>query len=479
MKISTKNTITNKKLQSYCQRNQVASILLTWACFLLLPIHHVSAEIRIENNQSNQAYLPIAQRGITNYYVSPQGSDSNPGTFARPWRTISKAADSVEPNSNVYIRGGTYNEKVVINQSGNRDMRIRFIAYSNETPIIDGEGIPINGGGLISIHGNWVEINGIEVRNSTYWGIGLFGEHDTVKNVFVHHSQRTGIYINGDYGIVQDSRIWRNSIMNEYGNSDEWSSGIATSRDYNDGITDYPIIRHNVVWENWGQGINTHQSDNVTIEDNISHDNYINNIYIHDVTNVLCQRNFSYTDPKSYVFPYGPHNGIMMGDERDTPSKNIYIINNISIGNNWNYVLFEGTNVTNNILIANNTFVNAINSGGVLFKGYHQNIRFENNIVQQDSPLPLILITDNADVSFANNLWSGNDPPPEVISSGDKFGPPHFNQTGDPFSPEWYKITEISPAKDNALSLPEVVEDYFGNLREATPDMGAHEFFLP
>jgi len=67
--------------------------------------------------------------------------------------------------------------------------------------------------------------------------------------------------------------------------------------------------------ENWGQGINTYESNGTIMEDNISHDNSITNIYISDSTNVLCQRNFVYTTPGSIVYGIDSNVGIMMGDE--------------------------------------------------------------------------------------------------------------------------------------------------------------------
>jgi len=42
------------------------------------------------------------------YFVSPSGNDSNPGTFADPWKTIQKAVENLEAGDWVYIREGTY-----------------------------------------------------------------------------------------------------------------------------------------------------------------------------------------------------------------------------------------------------------------------------------------------------------------------------------------------------------------------------------
>jgi Right handed beta helix region/Protein of unknown function (DUF1565) len=42
------------------------------------------------------------------YYVATNGSDSNPGTEAQPWRTLQKAADFVRAGDTVRIRAGDY-----------------------------------------------------------------------------------------------------------------------------------------------------------------------------------------------------------------------------------------------------------------------------------------------------------------------------------------------------------------------------------
>jgi hypothetical protein len=229
-------------------------------------------------------------------------------------------------------------------------------------------------------------------------------------------------------------------------------------------------MRRNVVWENWGQGINAYESDHVTIEDNISHDNFVNNIYISNATNILCQRNFVYMAPSSYMYGYGNNIGIMLNDEIDYPSSNITIINNISFGNNWNFAMFKGTNAFKNVLVANNMFINAIKSGGVLLRGSHQNVIFKNNIIQQDGDLPLIIINLNPIVSYSNNLWSKT-PPTEASGSGDVIGDPQLAHIGDPFSPEWFRLTSLSPAIDGAVSFPEVIVDYFGNRRLPLPSL--------
>jgi len=429
---------------------------------------------------SNQIKIPLVSKELPGYYISPNGSDSNPGTRLKPWKTIRKAALIVKPGDTVYLLGGIYIESVRFDISGTESNPIKIMAYPGETPIIDGQNqLPPNYAGLVSVFGNWVQVSGLEVRNSKYIGLGLYGKHDSANNIFAHHSQKSGIYIGGDFGVVENSRIWRNSLQHEFGNGSSWSSGLIAGRDTTDGLTEYAIMRKNIIWENWGQGINTYESNQTKMEDNISHDNSVTNIYISDSTNVLCQRNFVYMTPGSIVHGIDANVGIMMGDEVYTPSSaNIKVINNISFGNNLNFALWKGTQQRgmNDVLIANNTFVNGIETGGVVIRGYHQYVRFENNIVQQDGPLPVIAIDLDPDVSFSNNLWSKT-PPSEVLSPGDVIGDPKLAQTGEPYEPDWFRLTDQSPAIDKAQIISEIVNDYFGTFRGGYPDIGAIEYF--
>ncbi len=62
--------------------------------------------------------LPASEGENKGYYVSPSGSDSNPGTSLRPWKTIGKAAQAVRPGDRVILRGGIYKEVVDFTTSG-------------------------------------------------------------------------------------------------------------------------------------------------------------------------------------------------------------------------------------------------------------------------------------------------------------------------------------------------------------------------
>jgi hypothetical protein len=442
------------------------------------------------------SYLPLVRNGNgegdLGFYVSKQGSDSNPGTFSLPWKTIRKAANSVKPGDIVYIRGGTYQEYVSINRSGTPTQPIRFLAYPGENPIIDGENYnlpnPPNDG-LLTLDGDWIEISGLEVEYSSYIGIASYGKHNTLSNVFAHHNWRDGVYLGGDYGTLQDSRIWRNSMHSEKG-IEPGSSGVSASRDETDGVTEYGLIRRNVVYENWGLGINVHHSSHVTIEGNTTYDNYQANIYIHDTINVLCQRNFIYQTPdNAYMGNSGDEVGILMGEEYPNPvARDIQVINNIAYANHRNLFWYTGNEGggMENVLFANNTFVNGSggtsngNSNIILdpadAPAKHINVRFENNIVyQQGDTLPVISTEAQSGITYSHNFWSKT-PVQPARGTGDVTGDPLFSKIGQPYAADWFFLKTSSPAINAGLSLSEVRDDYLAHLRSGTPDMGALEY---
>ncbi|GAP11681.1 right handed beta helix region/Chondroitinase B [Bellilinea caldifistulae] len=429
----------------------------------------------------NVVFLPLIANAARNtYYVSPDGLDTNPGTITQPWRTISKAVRTVKAGDIVYIRQGTYMEQVEIIASGSADSPVQLLAYPGEKVIIDGNNrLPSSYTALLSLRGSWIKVDGLEVMNSKYMGVGLFGRHNSANNLNVHHSQHTGVLISGDYGLVENSQIWRNSLDNEFNKAEIHDSGISAARDQIDGLTEYAIIRGNTVWENWGEGISSFEASHTLIENNISHDNLTANIYISDSTYVECSRNFVFMSTNSYIFGYDAHVGIMMGDEKyQPPSAHIKVFNNLAYNNHRNFYWWRGIRGggMNDVLIAHNTFVNSFETAGVVIgNGSHSNVRFFNNIVQQDGTLPPIIVTTSPGIIYSNNLWSKM-PASNVISQGDVIADPQLSKTGLASEAPWFNLSQSSPAIDKALPLAEVPRDYDNLLRDTKPDIGAKEY---
>ncbi|HSB74248.1 MAG TPA: hypothetical protein VLC12_01285, partial [Terriglobales bacterium] len=53
--------------------------------------------------------IPSASAG-TVYYLSPSGSDSNPGTATQPWKTFGHALPRLAPGYTLALLNGTYTD---------------------------------------------------------------------------------------------------------------------------------------------------------------------------------------------------------------------------------------------------------------------------------------------------------------------------------------------------------------------------------
>jgi hypothetical protein len=101
------------------------------------------------------------------YYVSTKGDDANPGTDpALPWRHIQKACDAATPGSTVNVLAGRYNEKLVMNVSGNEtEGHITFQA--NGKAVISARGLRTGGQDVIFINNrDYLKIVGFDIRDN-------------------------------------------------------------------------------------------------------------------------------------------------------------------------------------------------------------------------------------------------------------------------------------------------------------------------
>jgi len=70
------------------------------------------------------------------YYVSTKGSDENPGSETKPFRTIQKAASLARAGDTILVRGGVYREAVALRFSGQEGKPIVLKNYAGERPVI-------------------------------------------------------------------------------------------------------------------------------------------------------------------------------------------------------------------------------------------------------------------------------------------------------------------------------------------------------
>ena len=150
------------------------------------------------------------------YYVSPTGSDTNPGTQASPFATVQKANNSAAAGDTIWMRAGTYYSTTQINlsKSGTSDTnRTKIWAYPGEVPLLDCSQYqtttPMANTPAILVTGSWMHLKGLEIANSK---VGASGNHsystvqtkgasnDTFELLNLHHGFGAGLFIDDTKG---------------------------------------------------------------------------------------------------------------------------------------------------------------------------------------------------------------------------------------------------------------------------------------
>jgi Right handed beta helix region len=130
------------------------------------------------------------------YYVATTGSNSNPGTEKQPWQTVAHAVNTMVAGDTTYVRGGTYNEGVMLfRRSGTQSAQIKLLNYLDEAPIIHCNTssprgpfnrITIANRSGVNVAIGWITIEGFEIRNC--WdGLKIHSGHDlTIRRNWIH-----------------------------------------------------------------------------------------------------------------------------------------------------------------------------------------------------------------------------------------------------------------------------------------------------
>ncbi len=121
--------------------------------------------------------LLVSEVQAADYYFSPTGDDANPGTLARPWRTLDKLAtvkDTLKPGDTIYFRGGNYliTDSTKANDfawtaKGTESARITYKNYLNEKPVIVYDRRNTTGTNRIVVQpGSYSTIDGLTFRQT-------------------------------------------------------------------------------------------------------------------------------------------------------------------------------------------------------------------------------------------------------------------------------------------------------------------------
>ncbi len=414
----------------------------------------------------------------TNYYVSPQGNDNNPGTKQSPFKTIQKSANIVSSGDTVFVLEGKYEETIRLVNSGTPEKPIVFSGKHNQT-IIDGSRINQKYNGLVHIEKlSWIEFHNFLLMNSSDQGFYIDNSSDiTLKNNKTYNTYSSGIGLWGCTSILVDS----NEVELACNGGPQECISIANCENF--------LVRYNKVHNGnngaaGGEGIDAKDGS----QNGIIHNNTVFNlarlgIYVDawdkHTANIQVYNNIVYNCPEGIVLAsemggilenvwifnnliyknkYLGINVSSNGDDTNIivrPIKNIYIINNTSCynGQSWGGGIAIGNPDADNIIVRNN-ICSFNQSFQISYEGRSsKGLFFDHNLVY-----PFLNYPDET---------RG-----EQFVEADPLFIEHYSDD--------YRLSQNSPAIDKGSSDQAPRFDLLGNRRPMgkSYDIGAYEYFI-
>ena len=419
------------------------------------------------------------------YYVATDGDDAHSGTLSQPWKTLQKAADTMVAGDTVFVREGTYHERVFPQHSGTADAYIVYANYPGETVTIDGTGIEWAGSwnGLFDLYDNsYIQINGFRVINSHFGGIWI--------------DNCTGIVIQNNYTFNTVSSgigVWNSSFTTVANNEVVLACNDGPQESISIGNSHNCIVKNNQVHDNGpgtngGEGIDVKEgSHDVEVFSNVVH-------HLNDRVGIYADAWDQHTyniDIHDNIVHHCAETGIAVASEKGGLLENVHIYNNLSYFNKyggielgqWSDVGFSGEKPVHHIKIINNTcYKNGAYDDGWGFGILIDNpkaadIIIRNNICSQNNAQIAIQQIESGGVVDFNLFFGNNDADGTLYGSDSIIGDPLFVDE----SLFDFHLLSNSPAIDNGTSTDAPDHDFDGNDRPSGSgfDVGAYEYQTP
>lgn len=409
------------------------------------------------------ANIAIISLCAQSFYVSTSGLDTNPGTEALPWKTVSKAASTLTAGQTAYVRGGTYYEKVSVANSGTAGNYITITAYPNEKPIIDGTGVVTGSAAIFSIGSrSYIKVSDLRMQNGGM-GISCYGKNVIIENNYVYNTSNTGISMANCSNTVVKGNTVERAVYTSWGECINFSQCEYIDVCYNEVKNGSPTNNAG------GEGIDVKGSKHVRVFGNIIHDLPMKlGIYLDSYDGL---------DYDIQVFNnkiYNCTNGILISSEKQNAVEKVWIYNNLIYDITKGY----GIGITRyntdpahrdyrikNIIIENNTLTT---KGISIDAAIGSDFIIRNNIIYNYTPA-LAFIGTPSNLLVTNNLASIS---PILGTSGIVADPQFTNLTTKNFS-----LQVSSPAIDMG-AINNVPFDYNFMKRSIgnAVDLGALEF---
>jgi Right handed beta helix region len=131
------------------------------------------------------------------YFVSPTGSNANPGNEALPFLTLNYAVTQLQPGDTLYVRAGTYPESLInqIPSGTSWEAPVTIAAYPGETVILQ----PPSGHHVVELHGltkNYIVLKNLKLDGALVRShVVRIGYTPRQPNSTAHHIRLDGVEV--------------------------------------------------------------------------------------------------------------------------------------------------------------------------------------------------------------------------------------------------------------------------------------------
>ena len=165
--------------------------------------------------------LAAASTQAADYYVSTSGSDSNPGTSAQPFRTITHAYGQAGPGTTIHVLPGVYTDYTSgwglrFRSSGTASSPIIVKSEVRGGAVIDGQNASDRNVGIY-LDGSYNVVEGFVITRAPDGGISIWGNGNQILNNEIHHNGNpASASANGRDGVYSNQGSANNSYVGNY-----------------------------------------------------------------------------------------------------------------------------------------------------------------------------------------------------------------------------------------------------------------------
>jgi hypothetical protein len=166
----------------------------------------------------------------TELWIGPNGADSNPGTQASPFLTLTAAHARATAGATIWVLPGNYRYSATasLSKNGTATQPINIFAAAGARPVLDFSGQPRDTSSArgIQINGDYWHIKGLEIENAGDNCVWIGGSHNTMEQLVIHGCDDTGVQITASVA-TDPTRGAFNTILNvdSYENFDGATGG--------------------------------------------------------------------------------------------------------------------------------------------------------------------------------------------------------------------------------------------------------------